>query len=146
MPSKYSKKMFAHCVTEVARLASQEFFKNDDLLLADLAKALAFRADDEAHATKMISAWKSSTKAMLHESELLELADATASRGELPAGCRKCLGTDFIIVEKDGVSGVKRCSCPRGRKLAMMDHERKYPKPNAMDWERYFADQKSTIN
>jgi hypothetical protein len=138
MPENYSDAMFRHCVNEVIRLGSQDFFKADDVLVADLAKALAHCADTEDHATRMVSTWKASTRAMLHESDLVELADRTEIRGELPSGCGRCLGTDFIIIEKNGYSGAKRCSCARGRGLAKMDKPTD-PPARTFDFSAYFA-------
>lgn len=137
MPENYTDAMFRHCVKEVIRLGSQDFFKADDLLVEDLAKALAHCADTQDHATRMISTWKSSTRAMLHESDLVELADRTEIRGELPSGCGRCLGTDFIIIEKNGYSGAKRCSCARGRELAKMDRPIE-PRSTPFDFSAYF--------
>lgn len=133
MPENYTDAMFRHCVNEVIRLGSQDFFRADDLLVEDLAKALAHCADNEAHATRMVTAWKSSTRAMLHESDLVELANNTEIHGELPSGCGRCLGTDFIIVEKNGYTGAKRCSCPRGRELAKLDRPIE-PSLHSFDW------------
>ncbi len=138
MPSRYTKKMFAHCVGECARLASQEFFKNDDLLMEDLAKALARSADNEEHATLMISTWKGATKDMLHESELSQLAERTRIHADFPAGCSRCIGSDYIIIEVNGKTGAKRCSCPRGRRLAKMDQAKNEP-GKGFDWVSFFA-------
>jgi hypothetical protein len=44
---------------------------------------------------------------------------------QLPAGCPRCLGVDFVIVEKDGSSMGQRCSCKRGQVLALMDAKRR---------------------
>jgi len=130
MPENPSKKMLAHCLSEIGRLEGQDYFKANDVLLDDLAKVLARHADDAEHATKMITAWKSRTRQMLHESDIPELADRTANRGTLPKGCSKCLGTDFIIVEHSGGTGVRRCECVRGRALAKLDQERESARRN----------------
>jgi hypothetical protein len=143
MPENYTEAMFRHCVHEVIRLGSQDFFKADDTLVEDLAKALAHCADTEEHATRMVSTWKASTRVMLHESDLVELAEKTEIRGELPDGCGRCLGTDFIIIEKNGYSGAKRCSCPRGRELAKMDKPIEQP-ARPFDFAAYFANQPAT--
>lgn len=127
MPENYSKATLAHCLNEIGRLSNQDYFKADEQILEDLATCLARHCDDTEHATQMITTWKSSTRQMLHESDILALADQTAHRSDLPRGCNACLGTDFIVIERDGISGVKRCACARGRALAKMDQEKRYP-------------------
>lgn len=44
---------------------------------------------------------------------------------QLPTGCPRCSGVDFVIVEKDGSSMGQRCSCKRGAVLALMDAKRR---------------------
>lgn len=91
-----------HCVSEVGRLAGQDFFKSEDSLIADLAKALATTCDDSEHATRMISTWKAQTRTMLHESDLRLLADQTrpAKTVQTFGKCRLslCAGMGWIRV------------------------------------------------
>lgn len=145
MPENYNKTLLHHCLDEIGRLANQDYFKPDERILEDLAKCLAYHADDTEHATAIITAWKSATRQMLHESNIPALADRTANRGTLPRGCGACLGTDFVVIEKDGVSGVKRCACARGRALAKLDQERRNPTPGSGDlFADFFAAQEDS--
>jgi hypothetical protein len=124
MPEKPSAEMLHHCLAEVGRLANQDFAKADEQIFEDLAQRLAECADSQGHATEMITAWKRSTRRMLHESDLPALADLTANRGTLPKGCARCHGTDFIVIERGEYTAAGRCGCLRGSLLAKMDSER----------------------
>ena len=50
---------------------------------------------------------------------------AIASSIQLPPGCPRCSGVDFVIVEINGSSKGDRCSCERGKILALMDARRR---------------------
>ena len=140
MPENPSKKLIQHCIAQVGRLANQDFFKNDLAVIEDLAISLATHADSEEHATEMVSRWKSQTRQMLHESNMQHLADITLDRGTIPRRCEGCIGTeDWIFVDVNGLSAVKRCTCARGRYLAKYDRDRRTPAPSrSSTWDELF--------
>lgn len=138
MLEKQLDPMMIHCLSEVGRLSNQDYYKADEAVAEDLARALMRCSDSPEHATAIISAWKQATRKMLHESDIPAVADQTANRGIVPphaASCPLCprpedtltktVRGDFLTVEKNGYSGVDWCACPRGEALRKLDKLRR---------------------
>jgi hypothetical protein len=131
---KSSKSVFSHASGEVARLSGQDFFKPDQAVVDDLVNAIIEAADDIAHITRMVTAWKYRTSAMMHVKDVSEIAAKTRKLDAGPEHCPICAGGDWVSFKKmvapGGVEPYEaeysaRCNCARGRWLLQKEREEK---------------------
>lgn len=115
---------------EFRKLSGQDFFIADAEAMDNLVDTLIEYAEDEEHIKRMVRTWVRRTRKMLHPSDIAALAHETSNAKGYPAPCSACAGVDWIFTDK----GMKRCSCPRGRKLAAAE-ARKPPD----EMRNYFA-------
>ncbi len=127
MPISIVKKLVDRLVTLPS--ANNEMFEKPEderrAVRSELGRALErnCRSDEAAMAvvdSLMEGKFRPTPGDIRAESERLH-----GRKDSLPTGCANCLGTDFVIVERNGATGVKRCQCARGRQLAEKDKIRK---------------------
>ena len=114
------------CKKQLWKLWQTDFFpREDDAAVKQLVDYLVKLSTSEDHCERMCLYWLETQRKAPQVADIVMLAHEIPDKIAIPEGCRACLGTDFIIVERDGVSGVKRCQCKRGRILADKDRQRR---------------------
>ncbi len=145
---------FAH--NQIRALEGQDFFKQSDIVIAGLVRSLVENADDLSHIERMVTTWVNRTRAMLHPSDIAELASQTAQNREPipppppppppPPGCDHCGHTgwnpttrtykrrfDEDTIEEFEMDCVEPCDCPLGRKIAQAEQERAAKTPKVRE-------------
>src|SRR5579859_6174459 len=108
-----SKASIGACLKRMRALRGQEYFVSDEVLLEILARRILAAAEDLDHVERMLAAWISRTKVMLHATDICGLATETANRivKGPRADCKDCFGNGWVIIEQDGGTAAKRCAC-----------------------------------
>jgi hypothetical protein len=108
-----SRALIGACLKKMRVLRGQEYFVSDEVLLEILARRILTAAEDLDHVERMLAAWISKTKAMLHVTDIGGLASETARRIlKAPrTDCKDCYGNGWVIIEQDGGTAAKRCAC-----------------------------------
>jgi hypothetical protein len=105
--------------------------------------ALMDNCDSEAHLREVVKRFIYTVRDPVNAiADLVAIAREKAVQQEsktCPAPCAHCPAGDWMIVEKNGVSGGRRCPCDRGRYLAERDKERRAAIAAAEQGPRYGA-------
>jgi len=89
----------------------------------ELGKALERYARSDADATTIVDRLMEG-KFRPTPGEMKAVADALPAQRQaarLPEPCETCQRSDFVEVERNGVSAAGRCACARGQRLAAAD-------------------------